>query len=182
MGATGAAGAIQAYMEIKYEPVNTDEDPSEGPDLIRLDGWEHVPNFWFSQESLGMFSQLRGIGPRSSVDMQQEVMDALKEIPALVKCVRDLITTMKRMQPVMDTDNFPGQHGGAGQQNLFQKTKPNKNVPVHTGLSCAHLWAGCFGIPVDTVIAEFPGTNVPDVRAVILRKYNNEHFVINSKQ
>ncbi|CAL8290418.1 unnamed protein product [Arctogadus glacialis] len=43
--------------------------------------------------------------PRSSVSMQQEVMDALKEIPALVKCVRDLITTMKRMPPVMDTDS-----------------------------------------------------------------------------
>ena len=77
---------------------------------------------------------------RSSVDMQQEVMDALKvfiqrriayvfyvsncidrslishisvscvfflnaEIPASVKCVRHLITTMKRMPPVMDTDS-----------------------------------------------------------------------------
>ncbi|KAK7888796.1 hypothetical protein WMY93_024356 [Mugilogobius chulae] len=42
---------------------------------------------------------------RSTVNVQQEVMDALKEIPALVKCVTDLITTMKRMPPVMDTDS-----------------------------------------------------------------------------
>ena len=27
------------------------------------------------------------------------------EIPALVKCVKDLIATMKRMPPVMDTDS-----------------------------------------------------------------------------
>ena len=31
VSAPGAPGAIQAYMEIKCEPVNTDEDPPEGP-------------------------------------------------------------------------------------------------------------------------------------------------------
>ena len=41
---------------------------------------------------------------------------------------------------------FPGQHRGAGQQNLFQKTKPDKNVPVCTGNSRACVWAGCVGI------------------------------------
>ena len=38
--AVSAPGAIQAYMEIKYDPVNTDEDPSEGPNLIRLENVE----------------------------------------------------------------------------------------------------------------------------------------------
>ena len=49
VSAPGAPGAIQAHMEIKYEPVNTDEDSPEGPELIRLDGWEHVPNFWYGR-------------------------------------------------------------------------------------------------------------------------------------
>ncbi|KAL7407774.1 hypothetical protein ABVT39_013458 [Epinephelus coioides] len=35
---------------------------------------------------------------------------------------------------------------------------------------------------VDTVIAEFPGTNVSDVRTVIWRKCNNENFVSKKKQ
>lgn len=34
----------------------------------------------------------------------------------------------------------------------------------------------------DTVLAEFPGTNVSDVRAVIRRKCNNENFVTKKKQ
>ena len=49
VSAPGAPSAIQAYMEIKCEPVNTDEDPPEGPELIRLYGWEHVPNFWYGR-------------------------------------------------------------------------------------------------------------------------------------
>ena len=36
VGAPEAPGAIQAYMGIRYDPVNTDEISPEGPDLIHL--------------------------------------------------------------------------------------------------------------------------------------------------
>ena len=49
VSAPGAPGAIQAYMEIKYESVNTGEDLPEGPGLIRLDVWENVPVFWYGR-------------------------------------------------------------------------------------------------------------------------------------
>lgn len=38
----------------------------------------------------------------------------------------------------LDTD-LPGQHKGAGQQKQFQKTQPEKNVPVRTGIGLARL-------------------------------------------
>ncbi|KAL6478110.1 hypothetical protein MHYP_G00139450 [Metynnis hypsauchen] len=44
----------------------------------------------------------------TNVHMHQEVMEALKEIPTLVKCVKELITTMKRMPPAIDTDGTDG--------------------------------------------------------------------------
>ena len=40
MGATGAAGAIQAYLGIEYTPESLDEGPPEGPDLIWLENTE----------------------------------------------------------------------------------------------------------------------------------------------
>ncbi len=43
----------------------------------------------------------------------------------------------------LDTDP-PGKHN-SGQPKLFQKTKPDKNVPVRTRISRACLWAGCVG-------------------------------------
>ena len=43
MGATGAAGAIQAYLGIEYTPESLDEGPPEGPDLIRLENMEQTP-------------------------------------------------------------------------------------------------------------------------------------------
>ncbi|XP_051796450.1 uncharacterized protein LOC127531358 isoform X3 [Acanthochromis polyacanthus] len=129
--------------------------------------------------------------PRSSVDMQQEVMDALKEIPALVKCVRDLITTMKRVPPVMDTDSrSSGSSSPApemdlavlifGRDVLASSTLTGKARP--TGTAKEQLNPEKLSALVDTVIAEFPGTNVSDVRAVMRRKCNNENFVSKKKQ
>lgn len=43
MGATGAAGAIQAYLGIEYTPESLDEGPPEGPDLIRLENMVGCP-------------------------------------------------------------------------------------------------------------------------------------------
>ncbi|XP_049447571.1 uncharacterized protein LOC125898013 isoform X2 [Epinephelus fuscoguttatus] len=157
--------------------------------------------------------------PRSSVDMQQEVMDALKEIPALVKCVRDLITTMKRMPPVMDTDSTSsgssspapemislGNTGVQVSKICFQRLNRTRmslftqdlavlifgrdvlasstltGKPGPTGTAKEQLNPEKLSALVDTVIAEFPGTNVSDVRAVIRRKCNNENFVSKKKQ
>ncbi|XP_041853083.1 uncharacterized protein LOC121647589 isoform X2 [Melanotaenia boesemani] len=156
---------------------------------------------------------------RSSVDMQQDVMDALKEIPALVKCVRDLITTMKRMPPVMDTDSTSsgssspapemislGNTGVQISKNCFLRLNRTRmslftqdlavlifgrdvlasstltGKPGPTGTAKEQLNPEKLSALVDTVIAEFPGTNVSDVRAVIRRKCNNENFVSKKKQ
>ncbi|XP_030226631.1 uncharacterized protein LOC115554142 isoform X2 [Gadus morhua] len=156
--------------------------------------------------------------PRSSVGMQQEVMDALKEIPALVKCVKDLIATMKRMPPVMDTDSTcsgssspaPGMIslGNKGVQvskTCFKRLNRTRmslftqdltvllfgrdvlasstltGKPGLTGTAKEQLNPEKLSALVDTVIAEFPGTNVSDVR-VIRRKCNNENFVSKKKQ
>ncbi|XP_078025322.1 uncharacterized protein LOC144463787 isoform X2 [Epinephelus lanceolatus] len=157
--------------------------------------------------------------PRSSVDIQQEVMDALKEIPALVKCVRDLITTMKRMPPVMDTDSTSsgssspapemislGNTGVQVSKICFQRLNRTRmslftqdlavlifgrdvlasstltGKPGPTGTAKEQLNPEKLSALVGTVIAEFPGTNVSDVRAVIRRKCNNENFVSKKKQ
>ncbi|KAK7888768.1 hypothetical protein WMY93_024328 [Mugilogobius chulae] len=108
---------------------------------------------------------------RSTVNVQQEVMDALKEIPALVKCVTDLITTMKRMPPVMDTDSTSsGSSSPApemdlavlifGRDVLASSTLTGKSGP--TGTAKEQLHPEKLNALVDTVIAEFPGTNVSD--------------------
>jgi hypothetical protein len=49
VSAQGAPGAIQAYMEIKDESLNTGENLPGGPDLIRLPVWEIVPDFWYGR-------------------------------------------------------------------------------------------------------------------------------------
>ncbi|KAK7891487.1 hypothetical protein WMY93_023450 [Mugilogobius chulae] len=155
---------------------------------------------------------------RSTVNMQQEVMDALKEIPALVKCVTDLITTMKRMPPVMDTDSTSsgssspapemislGNTGVQVSKSCFRRLNRSRmslftqNLAVlifgrdvlasstltgksgPTGTAKEQLHPEKLNALVDTVIAEFPGTNVSDVRAVIRRKCNNENFVTKKK-
>ncbi|CAL8363771.1 unnamed protein product [Gadus morhua 'NCC'] len=138
--------------------------------------------------------------PRSSVGMQQEVMDALKEIPALVKCVKDLIATMKRMPPVMDTDSTCsgssspapemislGNKGVQVSKTCFKRLNRTRmslftqdlavllfgrdvlasstltGKPGLTGTVKEQLNPEKLSALVDTVIAEFPGTNVSDV-------------------
>ncbi|XP_030220371.1 uncharacterized protein LOC115549366 isoform X2 [Gadus morhua] len=157
--------------------------------------------------------------PRSSVGMQQEVMDALKEIPALVKCVKDVIATMKRIQHVMDTDSTCsgssspapemislGNKGVQVSKTCFRRLNRTRmslftqdlavllfgrdvlasstltGKPGLTGTAKEQLNPEKLSALVDTVIAEFPGTNVSDVRAVIRRKCNNENFVSKKKQ
>ncbi|XP_071337597.1 uncharacterized protein [Trachinotus anak] len=43
-----------------------------------------------------------------NIDRHQDVMDALKEIPTLVKCVKELTTTMQRLLPSFDSDTSSG--------------------------------------------------------------------------
>ncbi|KAK0155236.1 hypothetical protein N1851_002427 [Merluccius polli] len=143
--------------------------------------------------------------PRSSVGMQQEVMDALKEIPALVKCVKDLITTLKKMPPVMDTDSTcSGSSSPAPEmvsKTCFKRLNRTRMSLFTQDLAvlifgrdvlASSTLTGKPGLPgtakeqlnpekLSALIAEFPGTNVSDVRAVIRRKCNNENFVSKKK-
>ncbi|CAL8372680.1 unnamed protein product [Arctogadus glacialis] len=110
-------------------------------------------------------------------------MDALKEIPALVKCVRDLITTMKRMPPVMDTDRTSSGSSSPAPEMIslgntgVQVSKTCFKRLNRTRMKTRAYWNSeraakpeKLSALVDAVIAEFPGTNVSDVNFVSKKK------------
>ncbi|XP_072572248.1 uncharacterized protein [Paramormyrops kingsleyae] len=156
--------------------------------------------------------------PLRNVEMHQEVMEALKEIPTLVKSVKDLIATMNRMPPGIDSGSTSSDSSSPASEMIFlsntrvqvskscfrrlNRTRMSlfaqelavlifgRDVLASSSLTGKSVAGGTpkdqldpdkFCALVDTVIAEFPGTNVSDVRAVIRRKCNNESFVFKKK-
>ncbi|CAL8234739.1 unnamed protein product [Arctogadus glacialis] len=83
---------IKRKLQVSTDGLGQDEDPPEGPDLIRLDGWEHVPNFCHCKrtpppttESQAWFSSYnsRALTPDFNRG-QTKTFLAVKILPALV--------------------------------------------------------------------------------------------------
>ncbi|XP_042620236.1 uncharacterized protein LOC109075358 isoform X2 [Cyprinus carpio] len=141
-----------------------------------------------------------------------EVLKALKEIPTLVQCVKELISSMNRGIDTASTSS--------GSSSSAQEMISLGNMAVQVNKTCfrrlnrsrmslftQELAVLLFGREVlgsssltgnrsqkerlnpekmnaliDTVISEFPGTSQSEVRAVIRRKCNNESFVSKKKK
>ncbi|KAK2905459.1 hypothetical protein Q8A67_007258 [Cirrhinus molitorella] len=170
---------LHGEEEVEDEPVDTNVDLFDNPEDTQPSDTSGAPEA--SEETV-----------EQALNISGEVVEALKEIPTLVQCVKDLISAMNRGSDTASSQEMISLGNTAVQVSkscfrrlnrsrmslftqelavlLFGRDVLGSSSLTGNGSQKQKLHPEKMYALVDTVMSEFPGTTLSEVRAVIRRK------------